>query len=54
VEELSASNLDDALDLLSLTGKGSSESGPITTGKGKDVDRHPERRFKVTAPSITP
>lgn len=49
VEEFSASNIDDALDLLSLTGPGSGGPGQaaITTGKGKDVDRHPERRFKA-------
>ncbi|KAG0320690.1 hypothetical protein BG000_003480 [Podila horticola] len=49
IEEFSASNIDDALDLLSLTGAstGGSGQGPITTGKGKDVDRHPERRFKA-------
>ncbi|KAF9178413.1 hypothetical protein BGZ51_007809 [Haplosporangium sp. Z 767] len=49
VEEFSASNIDDALDLLSLTGSstGGSSQAPITTGKGKDVDRHPERRFKA-------
>ncbi|KAF9156291.1 hypothetical protein BGX21_008480 [Mortierella sp. AD011] len=49
VEEFSASNIDDALDLLSLTGSstGGSGQGPTTTGKGKDVDRHPERRFKA-------
>ncbi|KAG0339112.1 hypothetical protein BG000_002801 [Podila horticola] len=49
VEEFSASNIDDALDLLSLTGASTGGSGqaPITTGKGKDVDRHPERRFKA-------
>ncbi|KAI8603569.1 DUF1014-domain-containing protein, partial [Dissophora ornata] len=49
VEEFSASNIDDALDLLTLTGSSTGGSGqaPITTGKGKDVDRHPERRFKA-------
>ncbi|KAG0248045.1 hypothetical protein BG011_000593 [Mortierella polycephala] len=49
VEAFSASNIDDALDLLSLTGSSTGGSGqaPITTGKGKDVDRHPERRFKA-------
>ncbi|KAG0265003.1 hypothetical protein DFQ27_000878 [Actinomortierella ambigua] len=48
VEELSASNIDDALDLLSLTGTGATGSGTnVTTGKGKDIDRHPERRFKA-------
>ncbi|KAF9435138.1 hypothetical protein BGZ76_006846 [Entomortierella beljakovae] len=49
VEEFSASNIDDALDLLSLTGSSTGGSGqaPTTTGKGKDVDRHPERRFKA-------
>ncbi|KAF9415762.1 hypothetical protein BGZ94_010400 [Podila epigama] len=48
VEEFSASNIDDALDLLSLTGSsGGPGSSAITTGKGKDVDRHPERRFKA-------
>ncbi|KAG0365292.1 hypothetical protein BC939DRAFT_441609 [Gamsiella multidivaricata] len=49
VEEFSASNIDDALDLLTLTGPSTGGSGqaPITTGKGKDVDRHPERRFKA-------
>ncbi|KAF9018259.1 hypothetical protein BGZ52_004420, partial [Haplosporangium bisporale] len=32
-----------------LTGSSTGGSGqaPITTGKGKDVDRHPERRFKA-------
>ncbi|KAF9920392.1 hypothetical protein FBU30_009790 [Linnemannia zychae] len=47
VEEFSASNIDDALDLLSLTGAPAGTNGPITTGKGKDIDRHPERRFKA-------
>ncbi|KAG0303310.1 hypothetical protein BGZ97_001959 [Linnemannia gamsii] len=47
VEEFSASNIDDALDLLTLTGAPAGTNGPITTGKGKDVDRHPERRFKA-------
>ncbi|KAF9576171.1 hypothetical protein EC968_010294 [Mortierella alpina] len=49
VEEFSASNIDDALDLLTLTGDSTGGSGqaPVTTGKGKDVDRHPERRFKA-------
>ncbi|KAF9080661.1 hypothetical protein BGX29_006397 [Mortierella sp. GBA35] len=49
VEEFSASNIDDALDLLTLTGPGTGGAGQaaITTGKGKDVDRHPERRFKA-------
>ncbi|KAF9945529.1 hypothetical protein BGZ65_010635, partial [Modicella reniformis] len=51
VEEFSASNIDDALDLLSIAGSSSGGSGKgkavITTGKGKDVDRHPERRFKA-------
>ncbi|KAG0231777.1 hypothetical protein BGX31_005365 [Mortierella sp. GBA43] len=48
VEEFSASNIDDALDLLSLTGSsGGSGSTNVTTGKGKDIDRHPERRFKA-------
>ncbi|KAF9945144.1 hypothetical protein BGZ70_004015, partial [Mortierella alpina] len=49
VEEFSASNIDDALDLLTLTGDATGGSGqaPVTTGKGKDVDRHPERRFKA-------
>ncbi|KAG0206132.1 hypothetical protein BGX28_002352, partial [Mortierella sp. GBA30] len=49
VEEFSATNIDDALDLLSLTGASTGGSGqaPVTTGKGKDVDRHPERRFKA-------
>ncbi|KAG0223933.1 hypothetical protein BGW41_005283 [Actinomortierella wolfii] len=48
IEEFSASNIDDALDLLSLTGSGATGSGSnITTGKGKDIDRHPERRFKA-------
>ncbi|KAI1302847.1 hypothetical protein EDD11_005471 [Mortierella claussenii] len=49
VEEFSASNIDDALDLLTLTGSSTGGSGqaPTTTGKGKDVDRHPERRFKA-------
>ncbi|KAF9578307.1 hypothetical protein BGW38_005957, partial [Lunasporangiospora selenospora] len=49
VEEFSASNIDDALDLLTLTetSKGGSGQAAITTGKGKDVDRHPERRFKA-------
>ncbi|KAF9917661.1 hypothetical protein BX616_000294 [Lobosporangium transversale] len=49
VEEFSASNIDDALDLLTLTGSSTGGSGqaPTTTGKGKEVDRHPERRFKA-------
>ncbi|KAF9545601.1 hypothetical protein EC957_010686 [Mortierella hygrophila] len=47
VEEFAASNIDDALDLLTLTGAPAGTNGPITTGKGKDVDRHPERRFKA-------
>ncbi|KAF9912088.1 hypothetical protein EC991_001034 [Linnemannia zychae] len=47
VEEFAASNIDDALDLLTLTSGPASGNAPITTGKGKDVDRHPERRFKA-------
>lgn len=39
IPEFSASNIDDALDLLSLN-----EGGAI---KAKDVEKHPERRFKA-------
>ncbi|CDH55264.1 hypothetical protein RO3G_03505 [Lichtheimia corymbifera JMRC:FSU:9682] len=41
IPEFSASNIDDALDLLSID---DSKKGPISS---KDVDRHPERRFKA-------
>ncbi|KAI9321406.1 hypothetical protein BX666DRAFT_972793 [Dichotomocladium elegans] len=41
IPEFSASNIDDAIDLLSLNDGG---QAPITS---KDVDRHPERRFKA-------
>lgn len=47
VEEFSASNLDDALDLLTITGASSSSSGRAALLTDK-VDRHPERRYKVT------
>ncbi|KAI8342384.1 hypothetical protein BC941DRAFT_412591 [Chlamydoabsidia padenii] len=39
IPEFSASNIDDALDLLSLN-----DSGAL---KAKDVEKHPERRFKA-------
>lgn len=41
IPEFSASNIDDAIDLLSLS---DDKKGPINP---KDVDRHPERRFKA-------
>lgn len=37
IPEFSASNIDDALDLLSLDDK----------LKAKDIEKHPERRFKA-------
>ncbi|CAO3586168.1 unnamed protein product [Absidia cylindrospora] len=39
IPEFSASNIDDALDLLSLN-----EGGAV---KAKDIEKHPERRFKA-------
>ncbi|KAG0315663.1 hypothetical protein BGZ99_007326 [Dissophora globulifera] len=49
VEEFSASNIDDALDLLTLTGPSTGGIGlsSVAIGKNKDVERHPERRFKA-------
>ncbi|KAF9362572.1 hypothetical protein BGX34_005871 [Mortierella sp. NVP85] len=47
VEEFSASNIDDALDVLSLTGSSVGGSSSVTAGRGKEVDRHPERRVKA-------
>ncbi|KAI8377535.1 uncharacterized protein BYT42DRAFT_605200 [Radiomyces spectabilis] len=41
IPEFSASNIDDAIDLLSLNDDG---SGPV---KAKDIEKHPERRFKA-------
>ncbi|TPX35720.1 hypothetical protein SmJEL517_g02020 [Synchytrium microbalum] len=44
IEEFSASNVDDALDLLTISGAGSSSSG----GRANEaVERHPERRVKA-------
>ena len=38
---MTATNIDDALDALTITGK-----GPKTVNTA-DIDRHPERRFKA-------
>lgn len=55
VEELTASNLDDALALLDLTSGG---GGAVSTGGktrvvgGGQIDRHPERRVKAAYGNI--
>ncbi|KAI9484906.1 hypothetical protein BDB00DRAFT_852771 [Zychaea mexicana] len=41
IPEFSASNIDDALDLLTLS---DDKKGPVSN---KDIERHPERRFKA-------
>jgi len=52
IPTFAASNIDDALDLLSLATESSIPAGS-STGSGSSlaastvIDRHPERRFKV-------
>ncbi|GAB5588210.1 hypothetical protein Unana1_03110 [Umbelopsis nana] len=50
IPEFSASNLDDAIDLLTLDGPGSGSAGGP---KNKDVEKHPERRFKAALAAYT-
>lgn len=50
IPEFSASNLDDALDLLSIDGPG---AGAVGGPKNKEVEKHPERRFKAALAAYT-
>ncbi|KAI8577788.1 hypothetical protein K450DRAFT_249996 [Umbelopsis ramanniana AG] len=50
IPEFSASNLDDAIDLLSLDGPGGGTAGGP---KNKEVEKHPERRFKAALAAYT-
>ncbi|KAH8554425.1 hypothetical protein BGW37DRAFT_484795 [Umbelopsis sp. PMI_123] len=50
IPEFSASNLDDAIDLLSLDGPGGGAAGGP---KNKDIEKHPERRFKAAFAAYT-
>ncbi|KAG2178740.1 hypothetical protein INT43_001586 [Umbelopsis isabellina] len=50
IPEFSASNLDDALDLLAIDGPG---AGAVGGAKNKEVEKHPERRFKAALAAYT-